>query len=75
MRVGFRCQPRQSLIDGVWEHIILLSVNTTVQTDTVRFTTRGQVVIPPRFRKLCHIEDGTRAIGGPARTDWLRRHE
>jgi hypothetical protein len=50
-------------------------VNTTVQTDTVRFTTRGQVVIPPRFRKLCHIEDGTRAIGGPARTDWLRRHE
>jgi AbrB family looped-hinge helix DNA binding protein len=37
-------------------------VNITEQTDTVWFTTKGQVVIPLRFRKLFHIEDGTRAI-------------
>ena len=34
----------------------------TAQTDTVWFTTKGQVVIPLRLRKLFHIEDGTRAI-------------
>jgi AbrB family looped-hinge helix DNA binding protein len=34
----------------------------TTQTETVRFTTKGQVVIPRRLRKLYHIEDGTRAI-------------
>ena len=37
-------------------------MNTTAQADTVWFTTRGQVVIPLRLRKLYHIEDGTRAI-------------
>jgi AbrB family looped-hinge helix DNA binding protein len=37
-------------------------MNTTEQADSVRFTTKGQVVIPLRFRKLFHIEDGTRAI-------------
>ncbi len=37
-------------------------MNTTAQSDTVRFTTKGQVVIPLRLRKLYHIEDGTRAI-------------
>lgn len=37
-------------------------MNITEQTDTVWFTTKGQVVIPLRFRKLFHIEDGTRAI-------------
>ena len=37
-------------------------MNTTEQADTVRFTTKGQVVIPLRLRKLFHIEDGTRAI-------------
>jgi len=35
---------------------------TTTQADTVWFTTKGQVVIPSRLRKLFHIEDGTRAI-------------
>ncbi len=39
-----------------------MAMNTTAQSDTVRFTTKGQVVIPLRFRKLYHIEDGTRAI-------------
>ncbi len=42
--------------------VILLAVNTTAPTNTVWFTTKGQVVIPLRLRKLFHIEDGTRAI-------------
>jgi len=37
-------------------------MNTTAQADTVWFTTKGQVVIPLRLRKLYQIEDGTRAI-------------
>ena len=37
-------------------------MNTTAPADTVRFTTKGQVVIPLRLRKLYQIEDGTRAI-------------
>ncbi len=37
-------------------------MNTTPPADTVWFTTKGQVVIPRRLRKLFHIEDGTRAI-------------
>lgn len=37
-------------------------MNTTVQSESVRFTTKGQVVIPQRLRKLFLIEDGTRAI-------------
>jgi AbrB family looped-hinge helix DNA binding protein len=34
----------------------------TTRTDTVWFTTKGQVVIPLRLRKEFHIEDGTRAV-------------
>ncbi len=37
-------------------------MSMTTQADTVWFTTKGQVVIPRRLRKLFHIEDGTRAI-------------
>ena len=37
-------------------------MSSTDKTDTVRFTTKGQVVIPLRLRKLFHIQDGTRAI-------------
>jgi bifunctional DNA-binding transcriptional regulator/antitoxin component of YhaV-PrlF toxin-antitoxin module len=37
-------------------------MNTTGPAHTVRFTTRGQVVIPLRLRKLYQIEDGTRAL-------------
>jgi AbrB family looped-hinge helix DNA binding protein len=37
-------------------------MSTTNKTDTVRFTTKGQVVIPLRVRKEFHIEDGTRAV-------------
>jgi AbrB family looped-hinge helix DNA binding protein len=41
---------------------MLQFVNTTTQAETVWFTTKGQVVIPRRLRRLYHIEDGTRAI-------------
>lgn len=37
-------------------------MSTILKTDSVWFTTKGQVVIPMRLRKLFHIEDGTRAI-------------
>ena len=37
-------------------------MSATDQADTVWFTTKGQVVIPQRLRKLFRIEDGTRAI-------------
>ena len=37
-------------------------MESIAKKDTVRFTTKGQVVIPLRFRKEFHIEDGTRAV-------------
>ncbi len=37
-------------------------MNTTDKAETVWFTTRGQVVIPLRLRKLFEIEDGTKAV-------------
>ena len=37
-------------------------MNTSEKADTIRFTTKGQVVIPLRLRRQFHIEDGTRAI-------------
>ena len=37
-------------------------MGTTTKTDTVWFTTKGQIVIPLRLRKEFHIEDGTRAV-------------
>jgi len=32
------------------------------RTDSVRFTTKGQVVIPVWLRKQFHIEEGTKAV-------------
>ena len=37
-------------------------MSTTTKTDSVWFTTKGQVVIPAWLRKQFHIEDGTKAI-------------
>ena len=34
----------------------------TEKTETVWFTTKGQVVIPLRLRKQFEIEDGTKAV-------------
>ena len=41
---------------------ILLRMSTTEKPETVRFTTKGQVVIPLRLRKQFDIEDGTKAV-------------
>ena len=37
-------------------------MSTTTKTDSVWFTTKGQVVIPSWLRKQFHIEDGTKAV-------------
>jgi AbrB family looped-hinge helix DNA binding protein len=37
-------------------------MKTTQRTDTIRFTVKGQVVIPRWLRTLFQIEDGTRAV-------------
>lgn len=37
-------------------------MDTTETANSVKFTTKGQVVIPLRLRKQFHIEDGTRAL-------------
>jgi AbrB family looped-hinge helix DNA binding protein len=34
----------------------------TIKSDTVWFTTKGQVVIPVWLRRQFHIENGTRAV-------------
>jgi AbrB family looped-hinge helix DNA binding protein len=40
-------------------------MSSTTRTDRVRFTTKGQVVIPAWLRREFHIEDGTRAVVQP----------
>ena len=40
-------------------------MKTTVRTDNVYFSTKGQVVIPRWLRKEYHIEEGTRAVVYP----------
>ncbi len=42
--------------------VILLRMSTTEKLETICFTTKGQVVIPLRLRKLFDIEDGTKAV-------------
>ncbi|MHB8523371.1 MAG: AbrB/MazE/SpoVT family DNA-binding domain-containing protein [Limisphaerales bacterium] len=37
-------------------------MNTITKTDSVWFTTKGQVVIPAWLRKQFQIEDGTKAV-------------
>lgn len=37
-------------------------MSSTLRTDSVWFTTKGQVVIPSWLRKQFHIEDGTKAV-------------
>lgn len=37
-------------------------MKTTRQTDIIRFTVKGQVVIPRWLRKELDIEEGTRAL-------------
>ena len=37
-------------------------MSTTTKSDSVWFTTKGQVVIPSWLRKQFHIENGTKAV-------------
>ena len=37
-------------------------MSTTTKSDSVWFTTKGQVVIPAWLRKQFHIENGTKAV-------------
>lgn len=36
-------------------------MSVTSATDTIQFTSKGQVVIPARFRREFQIEEGTKA--------------
>ena len=49
------------LTDFVLE-VRLPAVNPTTKTDSVWFTTKGQVVIPSWLRKQFNIENGTKAV-------------
>lgn len=40
----------------------LCPMSTTAKTDSVWFTTKGQVVIPAWLRRQFHIENGTKAV-------------
>jgi AbrB family looped-hinge helix DNA binding protein len=37
-------------------------MGATGKTDSVRFTTKGQIVIPAKLRRQFHIQEGTRAV-------------
>jgi AbrB family looped-hinge helix DNA binding protein len=36
-------------------------MSVTLQAETAQFTTKGQIVIPAKFRREFQIEDGTKA--------------
>jgi AbrB family looped-hinge helix DNA binding protein len=40
-------------------------MKAVLQANTIRFTTKGQVVIPRWLRKQFDIQDGTRAVVAP----------
>ena len=51
-----------NVLTDFYGQVILNLMNSTEKTDTVWFTTKGQVVIPLRLRKQFNIEDGTKAV-------------
>ena len=54
--------PTFPLLTDISHVVRLYSVSTTTKTDSVWFTTKGQVVIPSWLRKQFNIEDGTKAV-------------
>jgi len=54
--------PTPYILTDYGKRVILTSMSMTEKTDTVWFTTKGQVVIPLRLRKQFEIEDGTKAV-------------
>ena len=51
-----------SAFDGFPGRGMLGDMGAARDSETVWFTTKGQIVIPQRFRKEFHIEEGTRAV-------------
>ena len=49
-------------VDGYLTNSQINTVSTNSKTDSVWFTTKGQVVIPAWLRKQFQIEDGTKAV-------------
>ena len=43
-------------------HGILPEIQQKMKTETVTFSTKGQVVIPARIRREFHIKNGTQAV-------------
>jgi AbrB family looped-hinge helix DNA binding protein len=54
--------PTPNILTDFIDYVILQSMSTTEKSETVWFTTKGQVVIPLRLRKQFDIEDGTKAV-------------
>ena len=54
--------PTIGILTDYESRVRLPSMSTKEKTETVRFTTKGQVVIPLRLRKQFEIEDGTKAV-------------
>ena len=50
------------MLTDIISAVRLCTVTTITKTDSVWFTTKGQVVIPAWLRKQFHIEDGTKAV-------------
>src|SRR5947207_14842041 len=50
------------MLTDISMHVRFWFVSTTTKTDSIWFTTKGQVVIPAWLRKQFNIEDGTKAV-------------
>jgi AbrB family looped-hinge helix DNA binding protein len=53
--------PTKHLLTYFYEQVVYFTMSST-KTDTVSFTTKGQVVIPSWLRKDFDINEGTRAV-------------
>lgn len=66
VNLGICGENARSLTQKLWTYflvkVILIDMGMTKENETVRFTTKGQVVIPLRLRKQFNIENGTRAV-------------
>jgi AbrB family looped-hinge helix DNA binding protein len=60
--INYRNDLTNGMLTDLLYLVILVTDCMTEKLETVRFTTKGQVVIPLRLRKQFDIEDGTRAV-------------